>query len=93
MSAPTRRLRESAARISRFELSQKLSKRAHEIIPGASHTYSKGDDQFPFLAPRFIERGEGCRVWDIDGNNYIDWGMGLRSVILGHAYPARPEGG
>src|SRR5579871_266956 len=67
------------------QLSQ--SERAHRVIPGGAHTYSKGDDQFPANAPRFIVRGSGCRVWDPEGREFIDWGMGLRSVILGHAYP------
>ena len=56
------------------------------VIPGGCHTYAKGDDQFPQLAPSFIARGKGCRVWDLDGNEYIEYGMGLRSVTLGHAY-------
>src|SRR5690606_9628081 len=30
--------------------------------------------------------GRGCRVWDPDGNEYIEYGMGLRAVGLGHAY-------
>jgi glutamate-1-semialdehyde 2,1-aminomutase len=64
-----------------------LHRRAHELIPAGAHTYSKGDDQFPESAPRFITRGFGSRVWDSDGNEYLDWGMGLRSVLLGHAYP------
>jgi len=34
----------------------------------------------------YIVRGEGCRVWDADGNEFIEYGMGLRSVTLGHAY-------
>ena len=67
------------------ELTQ--SERAHRAIPGGAHTYSKGDDQFPANAPRFIVRGSGCQVWDGDGREFLDWGMGLRSVILGHAYP------
>lgn len=70
-----------------FEKSRALSRRAHELIPGGSHTYSKGDDQFPENFPGFIERGQGCTVWDVDGNEFLDWGMGLRSVILGHGYP------
>ncbi len=74
-------------RITSFERSRELSKRAHELIPAGCHTYSKGDDQFPTNAPGFIERGDGCTVWDVDGNEYLDWGMGLRSVILGHGYP------
>jgi glutamate-1-semialdehyde 2,1-aminomutase len=74
-------------RITSFERSRELSRRAHELIPAGTHTYSKGDDQFPLNSPGFIERGDGCRVWDIDGNEYLDWGMGLRSVILGYGYP------
>jgi glutamate-1-semialdehyde 2,1-aminomutase len=34
-----------------------------------------------------LTHGRGCRVWDVDGNEYIEYGMGLRSVTLGHAYP------
>ena len=60
--------------------------RAIRLIPGGAHTYSKGDDQFPLCAPSFIESGLGAWVWDSDGNKFLDWGMGLRSVSLGHAY-------
>jgi len=64
-----------------------LQHRAHEIIPGGCHTYAKGDDQYPQNAPPFISRGAGCHAWDLDGNEYIEYGMGLRSVVLGHAFP------
>ena len=64
-----------------------LAERARRAIPAGCHTYSKGEDQFPTNAPAFIVRGSGSHVWDPDGNEFIDWGMGLRSVILGHAYP------
>lgn len=70
----------------RYETSSRMNLRAHEVIPGAAHTYAKGDDQFPEQAPSFIERGKGCHVWDVDGNEFIEYGMGLRSVTLGHAY-------
>lgn len=66
---------------------RELWERAQRLIPGGAHTYSKGDDQFPANAPRLITRGLGCHVWDSEDNRYLDWGMGLRSVILGHAYP------
>jgi glutamate-1-semialdehyde 2,1-aminomutase len=69
-----------------FERGRALGRRAREIIPGGAHTYAKGDDQFPVLAPPFITHGRGCRVWDMDGNQYIEYGMGLRAVTLGHAY-------
>jgi glutamate-1-semialdehyde 2,1-aminomutase len=60
---------------------------AHALIPGGCHTYAKGDDQYPENAPGFIVRGRGSHVWDADGNEYIEYGMGLRAVTLGHAYP------
>jgi glutamate-1-semialdehyde 2,1-aminomutase len=66
--------------------SLKLRERAHAVIPGGTHTYAKGDDQFPELAPTFIQRGDGCRVWDTDGNVFVEYGMGLRSVALGHSF-------
>ena len=60
--------------------------RVHDVIPGGAHTYSKGDDQFPLRSPAAIDRGAGARVWDIDGNEFLDCSMGLTSVSLGHAY-------
>lgn len=63
-----------------------LNDKAHRLIPGGAHTYAKGDDQFPANAPRFLVRGQGCRVWDPEGNQYIEYGMGLRAVTLGHAF-------
>jgi len=59
---------------------------AHEVIPGGAHTYAKGDDQYPFEMAPVIARGDGCRVWDIDGNEYIEFGSGLRSTVLGHGF-------
>jgi glutamate-1-semialdehyde 2,1-aminomutase len=72
----------------RFETSRRLQRKAHALIPGGCHTYAKGDDQYPVLAPGFIARGAGSHVWDADGNAYIEYGMGNRAVGLGHAYPA-----
>jgi len=69
-----------------FRKSRELQSKAHKIIPGGSHTYAKGDDQFPIDAPGFIVRGKGCRIWDVDGNEFIEYGMGLRAVTLGHGY-------
>jgi glutamate-1-semialdehyde 2,1-aminomutase len=66
--------------------SLELRERAHALIPGGAHTYAKGDDQFPELAPTVIARGKGCRVWDVDGNEFVEYGMGLRAVTLGHAF-------
>jgi len=70
----------------RFTRSKEFQKKSHTLIPGGSHTYAKGDDQYPEDAPGFIVRGEGSHVWDLDGNEFIEYGIGLRSVSLGHAY-------
>jgi glutamate-1-semialdehyde 2,1-aminomutase len=58
----------------------------HDLIPGGAHTYAKGDDQYPADMAPVIERGAGCRVWDIDGNEYVEFGSGLRSNLLGHGF-------
>jgi glutamate-1-semialdehyde 2,1-aminomutase len=71
----------------KYSRSRELQARIRRVIPGGSHTYAKGDDQFPQLAPGLIALGAGCHVWDADGNEFIEYGMGLRAVTLGHAYP------
>jgi glutamate-1-semialdehyde 2,1-aminomutase len=63
-----------------------LRDRAHELIPGGSHTYNKGDDQWPELTPTALVRGEGCRVWDQDGNEFIEYPLGNRAVTLGYGF-------
>jgi glutamate-1-semialdehyde 2,1-aminomutase len=70
----------------KFDKSSILREKAHMLIPGGCHTYAKGDDQYPELSPGFIVKGKGCHVWDADGNEFIEYGMGLRAVTLGHAY-------
>ena len=67
--------------------SAELRRRMHAAIPGGAHTYAKGDDQWPESVPALIARGEGCRVWDTDGNEFIEYAPGSRAVTLGHAYP------
>jgi len=73
-------------KIANYELSRQFSAEVHDYIPGGAHTYSKGDDQFPLNAPGAIVRGKGARVWDLDGNEFIDCSMGLTSVCIGHGY-------
>jgi glutamate-1-semialdehyde 2,1-aminomutase len=71
-----------------FRRSALLGERLHELVPGGSHTYSKGDDQFPARSPRVMERAEGAYCWDVDGNRYVDWAMGNRVIVLGHGHAA-----
>src|SRR5580704_9802629 len=76
----------AAADTKDFPKSRALKPKARRLIPGGAHTYAKGDDQYPEQSPGFIVRGKGCHVWDLDGNEFIEYGMGLRAVTLGHAY-------
>ncbi len=69
-----------------FHQSQTLQEKFNALIPGGSHTYAKGDDQYPEYQAPYISKGKGCRVWDVDGNEFIEYGMGLRAVGLGHAF-------
>jgi glutamate-1-semialdehyde 2,1-aminomutase/spore coat polysaccharide biosynthesis protein SpsF len=62
--------------------------RATRVIPGASQTFSKSTSQYvQGVSPIFLQRGEGCRVWDVDGNEYVDYVQGLLPNILGYAHP------
>jgi len=70
-----------------FGNSVAANKRLHDLIPGGAHTYAKGEDQFPEDMAPVIDRGDGAHVWDIDGNEYIEYGSGLRAVSLGHRHP------
>ena len=70
-----------------FVESSALQSRLHEIIPGGAHTFAKGADQYPEDMAPVLVRGRGARVWDVDGNEFVEFGMGMRAVTLGHAYP------
>ena len=85
-SPPKELLMSGSQNLKSCSASQALQRRAHELIPGGAHTYSKGDDQFPDCAPPLIARGKGCHVWDLEGNEFIEYGMGLRAVTLGHVF-------
>ena len=59
--------------------------RAEKVIPLGAQTFSKSKLQFPpGAAPLYIERGKANKVWDIDGNEYIDFINGLASINLGY---------
>ncbi|MFE9662716.1 glutamate-1-semialdehyde 2,1-aminomutase [Streptomyces sp. NPDC005955] len=67
--------------------SRRANERLHALVPGGAHTYAKGDDQYPEDLAPVISHGRGAHVWDVDGNRYVEYGSGLRSVSLGHAHP------
>ncbi|MBW2017907.1 MAG: aminotransferase class III-fold pyridoxal phosphate-dependent enzyme [Deltaproteobacteria bacterium] len=73
--------------ISRYRKSKEFLTRAEKVIPLASQTFSKSHIQYPEASPYFLVRGKGSRVWDVDGNEYIDFVNGLLPVILGYCDP------
>jgi len=67
--------------------SDKWMARAGHVIPGRAQTFSKGYTQFvQGVSPVFLARGKGAMVWDVDGNEYIDYIQGLLPNILGYAH-------
>lgn len=66
------------------------TERLRKIMPYGSSTGSKAPVHLP-EEPGVIERGEGCRVWDVDGREFIDFRNGLGPVTLGYRYPAIDE--
>jgi glutamate-1-semialdehyde 2,1-aminomutase len=66
---------------------ENLRNRLHSVIPGGCHTYSRGDDQFSKVVPALFDRGEGCYLFDHNGDRWVDFGMGLRSVNVGYGHP------
>jgi glutamate-1-semialdehyde 2,1-aminomutase len=60
--------------------------RLQKAIPGGAHTYSKGSDQYPSNAPVILSHGKGAYVFDLEGKKFLDYGMGLKSVILGYDF-------
>ena len=71
-----------------YHNSEKLLERALRTIPLGSQTFSKSKTQYPLgVSPLFIQRGIGSRVWDVDGNEYVDFINSLAAVTLGYRDP------
>ena len=77
--------------IQHFARSETINSVFHSLVPGGSHTYSKGEDQFPARSPKIMACARGAYCWDVDGNRFLDWAMGNRVIILGHAHPVVNE--
>ena len=66
-------------------INSKYTKALLKVIPGGSHTYSRGADQYPFNAPSILSKGKGAYIFDQNNKIYLDYGMGLRSVNIGYS--------
>ncbi len=72
--------------------SNELYNRALGLIPSVTQTLAKGPGQWiNGVAPKYLVKGKGSHVWDVDGNEYIDYLMGVGPLSLGYAYPKVDE--
>ena len=68
--------------------SNELYSRSEGLIPAHTQTMAKGPSQYVNgISPKYIKRGRGSHVWDVDENEYIDYNMGIGPISLGYAYP------
>lgn len=71
-----------------FSRSEEYLQRAQRTIPLGSQTFSKSRTQYPYgVSPYFLTRGNGAHVWDLDGNEYVDFVSSLASITLGYNDP------
>lgn len=79
----------SAAMQLKLDRSRELESRGRKFIPGTTQTISKRPAAFaPGYFPEFVDFAKGSHVWDVDGNEYIDYVMACGPVTLGYCYPA-----
>lgn len=72
--------------------SDELYDRALPVMTPVTQTLAKGPGQYVNgVAPKYLKRGKGARVWDVDGNEYLDYNMGIGPLSLGYCYPRVDE--
>jgi glutamate-1-semialdehyde 2,1-aminomutase len=68
--------------------SKKYLSKATKLIPALSQTFSKAPYSYvEGVYPTYLARGKGSHVFDVDGNEFIDYVLALGPIILGYAYP------
>ena len=73
----------------RIDASNALWERSLGLIPAGTQTLAKGPGQYvDGVAPKYLSRGTGAHVWDVDGNEYVDLNMAIGPLSLGYGYPA-----
>src|SRR5215207_5907816 len=76
--------REKARLLERTRRSGEYFERAHRVMPGGVPSSFQRNDPWP----TYLERGQGAQVWDVDGNEYLDFHNGFGVMCVGHANPA-----
>ncbi len=69
-----------------------LYRRALQLIPGGTQLISRRPTRYAQgVSPVYAQRAKGARIWDVDGNEYIDWVSGIGAIILGYCDPVVDE--
>lgn len=67
---------------------RRLYERAQQVIPGGTQTISKRPERYVAKGwPAYWDRAEGSRIWDLDGNEYLDYVLALGPILLGYSDP------
>lgn len=74
-----------------FEKSQQLFQRATQVIPGGIYGHMSPAAALPLRLPYYASKAQGCRYWDVDGNQYIDFLGGYGPMVLGYNHPEIEE--
>jgi glutamate-1-semialdehyde 2,1-aminomutase len=74
-----------------YTQSARLFDRACEVIPGGIYGHTAPALVVPCAAPYYAKRAQGCRYWDVDGNEFIDFLCGYGPVVLGYQHPEVEE--
>ena len=70
-----------------FRHTQELFERARRVVPSGIYGHQTPRMLVEGAYPYFFDRGEGCHVWDVDGNEYIDYMCSYGPIVLGHNHP------
>lgn len=70
-----------------IEISEAWHHRALRVMTPTTQVLAKGPTQYvDGVAPKFAQRGKGARLWDVDGNEFLDYSMGVGPVLLGYSH-------
>lgn len=75
------------AELPNISKSLEMYDRAKKLMHPITQTLAKGPGQFTFgVSPIYVERAKGSKLWDVDGNEYLDYCMGIGPISLGYGY-------
>jgi len=75
----------------RYRETERLFARALRVVPGGIYGHPSPALLVPGRYPYFFARGEGTRIWDVDGNEYVDLMCSYGPIVLGHNHPRVEE--